>query len=77
VKQEMLVKHYAPLKIFCHIFFVQLDKSVKNKLPKLERVLLLARTDVWTKFEEDRSRRSWVIDWERFWHIWPWWPWPL
>ena len=30
-----------------------------------------ARTDVWTKFEEGRSRRSQVIDWKRFWHILP------
>ena len=30
--------------------------------PKINRVPLLPRTDVWTKFEECRSRRSWVID---------------
>ena len=32
---------------------------------------------MWTKFEEGRLRRSWVIDRKRFWQIWPWWPWPL
>jgi len=30
--------------------------------------------NVWTKFEEGRSRHSRVIDWKRFGHIWPWWP---
>ena len=35
------------------------------------------RTDVWTNFEEGRSRRSQFIDRKQFWHIWLWWPWPL
>ena len=47
--------------------------------PQINRVLLLARTDVWSKFEEGRSRSSRVIDRKQFWHIWQWWPltqWP-
>ena len=31
---------------------------------------------VCTKFEEGRSRRPRVIDWKRFKHNWPRWPWP-
>jgi len=38
---------------------------------------LPSRMDVWTKFAEGRSRHSRVIERKRFWHIWPWWPWPL
>ena len=34
-------------------------------------------TDVWTKFEEGRSRLSRVIGRNQFWHIWPRCPWPL
>ena len=45
--------------------------------PKINRVPLLPRMDVWTKIEEGRSRHSWVIDRKRFGHIWPQWPWPL
>ena len=43
----------------------------------IDRDSLLPKMDVWTKFEEGRSRRSRVIDRKRFWHIWLWWPWPL
>ena len=45
--------------------------------PEINRVHLLPRMDVQTKFEEGRSRRSRVIDRKRFWHIWSQWPWPL
>ena len=130
----MFVKHYAPKYFFGHRCFVQLDKSVQNKLhkcmkqkfilgncylnnlkqfwhiwptvtltfdpvtlksigflcyqgrmcgsnsleiilahltavalifdsvTKITRVPLLPRMNVWTKFEEGRSRHSWVID---------------
>jgi len=43
---------------------------------RINRVPLLPRIDVWTKFEEGRSRHSRVIELKRFWHIWPWWPCP-
>ena len=39
--------------------------------PKINRVPLLPRMDVWIKFEKGRSRRSQVIDQKQFWHIWP------
>ena len=45
--------------------------------PEIYRVPLLPWTGVWTKFEEGRSRLSWVIGWKPFWHIWPRCPWPL
>ena len=37
--------------------------------PKINRVSLLPKMDVWTKFEKGRSMRSPVIDRKRFWHI--------
>ena len=56
------------LKQFWHIW---------PRWPKINRVTLRPRTNVWTKFEVGMSRRSRVIDWKQIWHIWPWWPWPL
>ena len=44
--------------VLVHLTLVTFD-------PKINRVPLLPRTDVWTKFEEGRSRRSRVIDWKR------------
>ena len=44
---------------------------------QIKSVPLLPGMYVWTKFEEGRSRRSWVIERKWFKHIWPWWPWPL
>ena len=41
---------------------------------KMYRVPLIFRMNVWTKFEEGRSRHSWVIEQKQFWNIWPWWP---
>ena len=38
--------------------------------PRIHRVPLKPRTDVWTKFEEGRSWRSGAIDRKPFWHIW-------
>jgi len=32
IKQEMFVKQYAPMKLFCHRCFVQMDYSVQTKL---------------------------------------------
>jgi len=37
--------------------------------PTINRIPLLPRMDVWTKFEEGRSRRYRVIDRKWFWHI--------
>ena len=45
--------------------------------PKINRVPMLPRMDVWTRYEEGWSRLSRVIDQKRFWHIWQWWPWPM
>ena len=90
----------SPKAFICHRCFVQLDKSVQNKLhkcmkkkllarmymcgpgngfgtfdhgdldllpndPQINRIHLLPMMDVWTKFEEGRSRRSPVIDRKR------------
>ena len=111
-KQEMFVKHNAPLSYFCHSCFVQLDWSVQNKFhkinvwrrnsfweivtstigngfgtfepndvhlwpsnPKIISISLLPKTNVWTKFEEGRLRRS-EVDQKQFWHICRNWPWP-
>ena len=65
----------------CYLIFLgrfdpsELDLWPSN--PKMNSVPLLPRMDVWTKFEEGRSRHSRVIEWKRFWHIWAGWPWPL
>ena len=37
--------------------------------PEINRMFMLPSMDVWTKFEEGRSRRSLVIDRKHFWHI--------
>jgi len=37
--------------------------------PYIDMIPLLPRMDVWTKFEEGRSKLSQVIDRKRFWHI--------
>ena len=44
---------------------------------QMNMVSLLPKMGVWTRFEEGRSRHSWVIYRKWFWHIWRWWPWPL
>ena len=44
--------------------------------PKINRVPMLPRMDVWTRYEEGWSRCSRVIYLKWFWHIWPQWPWP-
>ena len=43
--------------------------DIRDFDPKIDRVPLLSRMDVWTKFEEDMSRHSRVIEWKQFWHI--------
>ena len=45
--------------------------------PKINRIPMLLRIDVWTRYEKGWSRHSRVINLKRFWHIWLWWPWPL
>ena len=45
--------------------------------PKSIGFLLLPMMDVWTRYEESRSRCSCVIHQKRFRHIWSRWPWPL
>ena len=41
------------------------DLDLWHSDPKINRVLLLPRASVWTKFEEGRSRHSRVIDRKR------------
>jgi len=38
------------------------DHALKSSEPKINKVPLIPRMDVWTEFEEDSSRRSQVID---------------
>ena len=63
------------VKRFWQIWPGDLDLSPSD--PKIDRVPLLPRTDVWTMFEEGRSWSSREIDRKQFWHLWPWWPWHL
>jgi len=59
----MFVKHYAPKAFFGLRCFVQLDKSVQNKLHKCMKKFI--------------SGNCSLNDLKWFWNIWPWWPWPL
>jgi len=38
-------------------------------LTQISIVTMLTRLDMWTRYEEGRSRHSRVIDRKRFWHI--------
>ena len=42
------------------------DLDIWPSDPKINRVPLLAWMDVWTKFEEGRSRHSRVNEWKRY-----------
>ena len=109
-KTRDVCKTLCPLKIFFHRCFVQLDKSIKNKLhkcmkkkfifwncylnnlkqfwhldpldlwpsdPKINRVHLLPRTDMWSKFDDGRSRwSSFFLSVTVLAHLTQW-PWPL
>jgi len=66
-QSDMVLTHLTPVTL---TFDPVIPKSIRY-------VPLLPMTDVWTKFEEGRSMHFWVIDWKRFWQIWPRWPWPL
>ena len=44
---------------------------------QIKKFPLLPMMDMWTRYEEGRSRCSWVKIRKRCWHICPRWPWPL
>jgi len=66
--------HFGKL-LLKHLVFGPFDHSDLDFWPsdlKVIRIHMLPTMDVWTRYEEGRSRRSQVID--KFWHIWPQWP---